>query len=56
MEDGGAPGQAAGRLNDEVGYGWGGQKMGWTHQQGHKGKKGLRQGACMKRTAQIGRD
>ena len=37
VEDGGAPGQAAlwsaGKLRDEVGFGWGGMKMGWTHQQ-----------------------
>ena len=37
VEDGGAPGQAAlwsaGKLKDEVGFGWGGMKMGWTHQQ-----------------------
>ena len=45
--DGGAPGQAAlwsaGKLNDEMGFSWG-VKMGWTHQQGHKGKQGIRRG------------
>ena len=50
VEDGGAPGQAAlwsaGKLRDEVEFGWGGMKMGWTHQQGHKGKQGIkREGA-----------
>ena len=44
VEDGGAPGQTtlwdAGKLRDEVGFGWGGMKMRWTHQQGHKGKQG----------------
>ena len=48
VEDGGAPGQAApwsaGRLKDEVGFSWAGMKMGWTHQQGHKGKQGIRRG------------
>ena len=48
VEDGGSPGQAAlwsaGKLRDEVGFGWGGMKMGWTHQQGHKGKQGIRRG------------
>ena len=48
VEDGGAPRQAAlwsaGRLKDEVGFGWGGMKIGWTHQQGHTGKHGIRRG------------
>ena len=48
VEDGGAPGQAAlwsaGKLKDEVSFSWGGMKMGWTHQQGHKGKQGIRRG------------
>ena len=51
VEDGGAPGQAtlwsAGKLRDEVGFGWGGMKMGWTHQQGHKGKQGIRRGGTL---------
>ena len=46
MEDGGAPRQAAlssvERLKHEVGFGWGGMKMGWAHQEGHKGKRGIR--------------
>ena len=48
VEDGGAPGQAAlwsaGKLKREVEFSWGGMKMGWTHQQGHKGKLGIRRG------------
>ena len=48
VEDGGTPGQAAlwsaGKLKSEVGFSWGGMKMGWTHQQGHKGKLGTRRG------------
>ena len=48
VEDGGAPGQAAlwsaGKLKSEVEFSWGGMKMGWTHQQGHKGKMGIRRG------------
>ena len=48
VEDGGAPGQAAlwsaGKLKDAVGFTWGGMRMGWTHQQGHKGRKGIRRG------------
>ena len=48
VEDGGSPGQAAlwsaGKLQQKVGSGWGGRKMGWTHQQGHKVGKGLRRG------------
>ena len=54
VEDGGAPGQAAlwsaGKLKDEVSFSWGGMKMGWTHQQGHKGKKGIRRGGGLKCT------
>ena len=37
VEDGGSPGQAAlrsaGKLQQKVSSGWGGMKMGWTHQQ-----------------------
>ena len=48
VDDAGAPGQAllwgAGKLQDEVSFGWGGRRMGWTHQQGHKGRQGLRRG------------
>ena len=48
VEDGGVPGQAAlwdaGKLKGEVGFSRGGMKMGWTHQQGHKGKLGIRRG------------
>ena len=48
VEDGGAPGQAAlwsaGRLKREMEFSWGGMKLGWTHQQGHKGKMGIRRG------------
>ena len=48
VEDGGSPGQAAlwsaGKLQQKVSSGWGGIKMGWTHQQGHKVGKGLRRG------------
>jgi hypothetical protein len=48
VEDGGSPGQAAlwsaGKLQQKVASGWGGRKMGWTHQQGHKVGKGLRRG------------
>ena len=48
VEDSGAPGQAAlwgaGKLKDKVSFRWGGMKMGWTHQQGHKGKLVIRRG------------
>ena len=50
MGGGGSPGQAAlwsaGKLKDEVGFSWGGMKMGWTHRQGHKGKQGVRRGGA----------
>ena len=36
----------AGRLRDEVGFSWGGMKTGWTHQQGHKGKHGIKRGGA----------
>ena len=48
VEYGGAPGQvalwSAGKLKDDVGFSWGGMKMGWTHQQFHEGKLGIRRG------------
>jgi hypothetical protein len=48
LEDGNAPGQAAlwsaGRMKRELSFGWGGEKGGWTHQQGHRGRRGLIRG------------
>jgi hypothetical protein len=48
VEIGGSSGQAslwnAGNLQQMVSSGWGGMKMGWTHQQGHKVGNGLKRG------------